>query len=248
MDIRSDTQALAMDVYKGKAGAFLLAMEVIVVCWVIYSTYALLADSVIVSRSQDFEILRNIQARVVQSHSNVLEIVNLVCQLLAFVTWWAYQALYAYRFSPSKRYDIYHSVSAPSAHFMMPFKNQTGNDLIGGIFVNGTNYEVPKRPKYGWELPEDDRGYVNLIKLYHEIDIMTTLSVAYNLITGINLLLLFIRFLLLLKFQPRLAIITHTLERASLDVFHFLFVFFASLPKFPRTSSTFARRFSNRIF
>jgi hypothetical protein len=99
-DIRSDTQALAMDVYKGKAGAFLLAMEVVVVCWVIYSTYALLADSVIVSRSQDFEILRNIQARVVQSHSNVLEIVNLVCQLLAFVTWWAYQALYAYRFSP----------------------------------------------------------------------------------------------------------------------------------------------------
>ena len=229
VDIRSDTQALAMDVYKGKAGAFLLAMEVIVVCWVIYSTYALLADSVIVSRSQDFEILRNIQARVVQSHSNVLEIVNLVCQLLAFVTWWAYQALYAYRFSPSKRYDIYHSVSAPSAHFMMPFKNQTGNDLIGGIFVNGTNYEVPKRPKYGWELPEDDRGYVNLIKMYHEIDIMTTLSVAYNLITGINLLLLFIRFLLLLKFQPRLAIITHTLERASLDVFHFLFVFFALL-------------------
>ena len=48
VDIRSDTQALAMDVYKGKAGAFLLAMEVIVVCWVIYSTYALLADSVIV--------------------------------------------------------------------------------------------------------------------------------------------------------------------------------------------------------
>ena len=66
---------------------------------------------------------------------------------------------------------------------MMPFKNQTGNDLIGGIFVNGTNYEVPKRPKYGWELPEDDR-YVNLIKMYHEIDIMTTLSVAYNLIMG----------------------------------------------------------------
>ena len=95
--------------------------------------------------------------------------------------------------------------------------------------MNGTNYEVPKRPKYGWELPEDDRGYVNLIKMYHEIDIMTTLSVAYNLITGINLLLLFIRFLLLLKFQPRLAIITHTLERASLDVFHFLFVFFALL-------------------
>jgi len=226
IEIKSNTQALAMDVYKGTEGVILLAMEVVIVCWVIYSTYALLADSVIVSRSNDFEILRNMnQARVVQIHSNILEIVNLLFQLGAFVTWWAYQALYAYRFSPSKRYDIYYSVSAPSAHFMMPFKNQTGNDLAGGSFVNGTDYKVPIRPKYGWELPEDDRGYTSLIKMYNEIDVMSTLSVLYNLITGVNLLMLFIRFLLLLKFQPRLAIITRTLERASVDVFHFLFMF-----------------------
>ncbi|CAL6334797.1 unnamed protein product [Bathycoccus prasinos] len=232
VEIRSNSRVLAMNVYNGIAGSLLLAMEVAVVCWIIYSTYKALADSVIVARSHDFEILRNtlhVSKVFFLSHSNVLEIVIILFQLLAFVIWWIYQALYAYKFSPLKRYDIYQSVSAPTAHFMMPFKDQTGNDLIGGIFVNGTNYEVPKRPKYDWELPEDDRGYVNLVKLYHDLDTMTMLSVAYNLIIGINLLLLFVRFLLLLKFQPRLGIITKTLERASLDVIHFLMIYFILL-------------------
>ena len=156
----------------------------------------------------------------------MVEIVNLVFQLTAFIIWWVYQLFHAYRFAPSRRYDIYNSVSEPSARYTLPFKNQEGNDLFGGTLVNGTVYKVPQRPQYAWELPEDDSGYVSLIKMYENIDAMRTLSVAYNLITGINLLIMFVRFLLLLKFQPRLAIITRTLERASVDVFHFLFMYF----------------------
>ena len=215
-----------MEVYDGIAGSCLLALEIVLLCWIIYSAYYLFADSVILSRSQDFKVLRDMQARVVQSHSNVIEIVNLVFQLTAFIIWWMYQLFHAYRFAPSRRYDIYNSVSEPSAHYTMPFKNQEGNDLFGGTFVNGTVYKVPQRPQYAWELPEDDSGYVSLIKMYENIDAMRILSVAYNLITGINLLIMFVRFLLLLKFQPRLAIITRTLERASVDVFHFLFMYF----------------------
>ena len=226
VEIRSDTHALAMEVYDGIAGSCLLALEIVLLCWIIYSAYYLFADSVILSRSQDFKVLRDMQARVVQSHSNVIEIVNLVFQLTAFIIWWVYQLFHAYRFAPSRRYDIYNSVSEPSAHYTMPFKNQEGNDLFGGTFVNGTVYKVPQRPQYAWELPEDDSGYVSLIKMYENIDAMRILSVAYNLITGINLLIMFVRFLLLLKFQPRLAIITRTLERASVDVFHFLFMYF----------------------
>ena len=65
--------------------------------------------------------------------------------------------------------------------------------------------------------------------MYRDLDIMTTLSVTDSSITGINLILLFVRFLLLLKFQPRLAIITKTLERASVDVAHFLMIYFVLL-------------------
>ena len=55
---------------------------------------------------------------------------------------------------------------------MMPFKNQTGNDVEGGVFIDGTNYKVPSRPKYNWELAEDTRGYEDLSLMYEEISTM----------------------------------------------------------------------------
>ena len=225
VEIKSNTQALAVGIYDNFTGSLLLAMEVIVLCWVIYSTYALIADSVVASRSSDFEVLKKLEKSVVKIHSDVLEIVNLCCQLAAFIIWWIFQALYAYRFSPSKRYDVYQSVTEPAAHFMMPFKNQTGNDIQGGVYINGTKYTMPSRAKYNWELSEDTRGYENLTDMYDEINVMSNLQITYNLITGVNLLLLFVRFLLLLKFQPRLAIITKTFERSSVDIAHFLVVY-----------------------
>jgi hypothetical protein len=120
---------------------------------------------------------------------------------------------------------VYQIVTEPKAHFMMPFKNQTGNDIEGGIFINGTSYKLPSRPKYNWELAEDTRGYEDLSLMYEEINTMSNIQITYNLITGINLLMLFVRFLLLLKFQPRLAIITKTFERSTVDILHFLVVY-----------------------
>ena len=225
VEITSDTQALAVGIYDEFSGSILLAMEVIVLCCVIYSTYALIADSVIASRSSDFKVLKTLEKNVVKIHSNMLEVINLCCQLAAFLIWWVFQALYAYRFSPSKRYDVYQSVTEPKAHFMMPFKNQTGNDIEGGVFIDGTNYKLPLRPKYNWELVEDTRGYEDLSLMYDNINMMSNLQIIYNLITGVNLLMLFVRFLLLLKFQPRLAIITKTFERSTVDIFHFLVVY-----------------------
>jgi hypothetical protein len=225
VEITSDTQALAVGIYDEFSGSLLLAMEVIVLCWVIYSTYALITDSIIATRSSDFKVLKKLEKNVVKIHSNILEVINLCCQLVAFIIWWVFQALYAYRFSPSKRYDVYQIVTEPKAHFMMPFKNQTGNDIEGGVFINGTSYKLPSRPKYNWELAEDTRGYEDLSLMYEEINTMSNLQITYNLITGINLLMLFVRFLLLLKFQPRLAIITKTFERSTVDILHFLVVY-----------------------
>ena len=170
-------------------------------------------------------MLKKLEKNVVKIHSNILEVINLCCQLAAFIILWVFQALYAYIFSPSKRYDVYQIVTEPKAHFMMPFKNQTGNDIEGGVFINGTSYKLPSRPKYNWELTEDTRGYEDLSLMYEEINTMSNLQITYNLITGINLLMLFVRFLLLLKFQPRLAIITKTFERSTVDILHFLVVY-----------------------
>ena len=99
VEITSDTQALAVGIYDEFSGSLLLAMEVIVLCWVIYSTYALITDSIIATRSSDFKVLKKLEKNVVKIHSNILEVINLCCQLAAFIIWWVFQALYAYRFS-----------------------------------------------------------------------------------------------------------------------------------------------------
>ena len=229
VEVKSNSRVLIMDVYDGMAGSFLLALEIFMVCWIIHTAYSALADSVILARSEDFAVMRTLQPmKVISTSSKIIEVILLLLQLSAFVLWWIYQGVYAYRFSPSKRYDVYHSVGEPSANFLLPFKDRTGNEISYGGVING-RYRVPKTPRHGWELPEDDSGYVALLKMYRDLDIMTTLSVTYSSITGINLILLFVRFLLLLKFQPRLAIITKTLERASVDVAHFLMIYFVLL-------------------
>ena len=229
VEVKPKSRVLIMGAYEGIAGSLLLAVEIVVLCWIIYTARAALADSLILRRSEDVAVMRTMQPKkVVSTTSIIIEVIILLLQLSAFVVWWIHQGVYAYRFSPSLRYDVYNSVGEPNSNFLLPFKDQTGNEISNGGVVNGT-YRVPETPRYGWELPEDDSGYVSLLEMYQDLDIMTTLSVTYNTITGIVLILLFIRFLLLLKFQPRLAIITKVLERASVDVAHFLMIYFVLL-------------------
>ena len=58
MEITKVIPKLAVGIYDEFSRSILLAMEVIVLCCVIYSTYALIADSVIASRSSDFKVLK----------------------------------------------------------------------------------------------------------------------------------------------------------------------------------------------
>ena len=60
-------------------------MEVIVLSWVIYSTYTLVADSLGAARSSDFKVLKKLEKNVVKIHSNMIEVVNLCLQLAAFI-------------------------------------------------------------------------------------------------------------------------------------------------------------------
>jgi len=181
-----------------------------------------------VLRSTDFKILAALKDHFAdRTQANVLEFVSISLQISAFLVWWIYQFQYAFKFAPSKRYEVYYTTAQPQGNFLLPAKNRTLNSrTAGGLDENGT-YSVPKEVFNPWELPDNPVGYEGLTDIVSQIDLMANLLVLYGFLQGINLLLLMARVMKLLKFQPRLAIVTNTVASSALDLAHFGFIFIA---------------------
>jgi hypothetical protein len=85
---------------------------------------------------------------------------------------------------------------------------------------------VPHSPLNPFELPDDPgAGYRNLVDMVTHIDTMSNLLVSYGFLQGINLLMLMARVMKMLKFQPRLALVTNTFASGWVDLTHFFSVF-----------------------
>ena len=87
---------------------------------------------------------------------------------------------------------------------------------------------MPHSPLNPFELPDDPgAGYRALVDMVAQIDTMSNLLVLYGFLQGINLLMLMARVMKMLKFQPRLALVTNTFASGSVDLAHFFSVFMA---------------------
>jgi len=72
---------------------------------------------------------------------NVLELVSISLQIAAFVVWWVYQLQYAFKFLPTKRYEVYYTTPSPIGNFLLPAKDRAANGeefTVGGMDDNGT--------------------------------------------------------------------------------------------------------------
>jgi hypothetical protein len=225
----SEVQVLNMGLYEGTSGILTFLLEMAVIAWILYTAYGDLHSFVSLlnfPQRKDFALLKALNVSFVQDNrAALLELVSTSLQIAAFIVWWFYQLAYAFKFSPAKRYEVYHAAAQPTGNFLLPAKNNTLNAFkVGGLDENST-YTVPRKPYMPWQLPEDTTGYHGLTEIVDEIDTMSHLMVTYGFLQGINLLLLLVRMMKMLKFQPRLAIVTNTLVGASLDLAHLGVIF-----------------------
>ncbi|GIM14788.1 hypothetical protein Vretimale_17596, partial [Volvox reticuliferus] len=140
---------------------------------------------------------------------------TLVCGLMAG----ALAVLFMYSISqeaPSqRRYDVYDSISAAPARFFMLRRSTTG--------LNATAIPKPGDP-LRWKLPEDTSGLEGVASVYDKVQKMRNTWMLYNLLQGLVLMLLIMRLVHRLSFQPRLSIISGTLARMIPDLAGFVLV------------------------
>ncbi|EFJ43198.1 hypothetical protein VOLCADRAFT_96666 [Volvox carteri f. nagariensis] len=113
------------------------------------------------------------------------------------------------------RYDVYDSLSGAPAHIFMLRRLTAGRD-------NAT-LPAPGDP-LRWTLPEDTSGLEGVAILYDKVLHMRDMWMLYNFFQGLVLVLLIMRLVHRLSFQPRLSIISGTLARMVPDLAGFVLV------------------------
>ena len=135
--------------------------------------------------------------------------------------------------SPVLRYDVYDNAAQPIANYLLPYKaasNQTEAEALmeaaqsGGLAGAAVAAERPR-----WELPTDEGGMEKLGQTMMTILQLSDILTSYFTISGISLLLMVARSLKMVDFQRHLDLTVRTLSRSSLDLLHFLIIFFISL-------------------
>lgn len=226
IETASKVQVLNLGLYEGTSGVLMFLTEIVTIVWILYMAYNEIREYVSVLRSADYKVLQSLSDHFADHNvANVLEFFSISLQIVAFVVWWVYQFQYALKFSPAKRYEVYYTTAQPQGNFLLPAKDRALNArVVGGLNANDT-YTTPKKPYRPWELPDDSSGYEALTGIVDEINTMSNTLVFYGFLQGVNLLLLLVRVMKMLKFQPRLAIVTNTVSGAWLDLAHFGFIF-----------------------
>ena len=165
---------------------------------------------------------------------NVIDAANIALQLMSVSMWISYQALQRSALSPLLRYDVYDNAAQPTANYLLPYKaasNQTEAEaLVAAVRSDGlAGAAVAAETQHRWELPTDESGIEKLGQTMMTILQLSDILTSYFTISGISLLLMVLRSLKMVDFQRHLDLTVRTLSRSSLDLLHFLIIFFISL-------------------
>eukprot|EP00271_Cylindrocystis_brebissonii_P012760 TRINITY_DN31_c0_g1_i5.p1 TRINITY_DN31_c0_g1~~TRINITY_DN31_c0_g1_i5.p1 ORF type:complete len:1582 (+),score=269.36 TRINITY_DN31_c0_g1_i5:725-5470(+) len=82
------------------------------------------------------------------------------------------------------------------------------------------------RPGQYWNIVKPGSGFKDAIKAFSAVEAMINFRALYFALQGINVLLMVLRILKLMDFQPRMGIITRTVAKAAPDLAHFFLFFF----------------------
>lgn len=81
-------------------------------------------------------------------------------------------------------------------------------------------------PGLFWDIVPPGKGFADALNAYKRVESMVYFRTYYIAIQGINVLLMVLRILKLMDFQPRMGTITRTLAAAMQDLLHFFILFF----------------------
>ena len=161
---------------------------------------------------------------------NILDAANIGLQLASVSIWIGYQATRRAELAPLLRYDVYDNPAQPAANFLMPHKRSSGvvDDALDAN-ATGLGGALAADAEHRWQLPTDEDGLRLLGESMTTIQHLSDLLTLYFFVSGVSLLLMVARSLKMVDFQRHLDLTVRTLSRSSLDLVHFLIIFFITL-------------------
>jgi hypothetical protein len=138
---------------------------------------------------------------------NYIDLANLSLFLIQIYYWLAFKQK-AEAFAPAERYNVYHSLDDDARYL------QLSETCISGCTQGAIS--CPCDP---------GTGLHSMLDNFDDARELSTLRQEYMTINGMCMMLMVLRVLKCLDFQPRLAIVTKTLEAAMNNLGHFMVVF-----------------------
>eukprot|EP00943_MAST-04B_sp_MAST-4B-sp1_P005476 g5476.t1 len=133
-----------------------------------------------------------------QSMWNYIDILSIILQFLQLGMWYNLNFEYLFKFAPLKRQNVYESLSS------------NGRYLYTG--ENMTSYSTSP-------------GLEQLRKDMATLETMANIREDIRTLSVICIVLAVLRLLKLLDFQPKLGLVTRTIEKAKNDLAHFILIF-----------------------
>jgi hypothetical protein len=153
-----------------------------------------------------WELAELVQARIhrgsfllyFKSLWNYIDVLTIVMQFVQIAMWMDLNANYTISFAPQRRYTVYESLTS-NARYLYTGENVSSLASSPGLAMLRTEMKTLEQ----------------IADLRENIRRFSVLCIVLNVL----------RMLKLLDFQPRLGLVTRTIERAKNDLFHFVLIF-----------------------
>ena len=138
---------------------------------------------------------------------NFIDLVSIAMQLTTVALWWTFYFQGAKKFQANIRYDVYASLDSPANFLDLNVgpegcASADGSQCIKGYYLDQAN------------------------NMFEDVQLMANILLLYMTLNGINIILILLRILKLMDFQPRMGVVTRSLALAASDLFHFFFLAF----------------------
>mmetsp|Transcript_39231 Transcript_39231/g.47511 ORF Transcript_39231/g.47511 Transcript_39231/m.47511 type:complete len:1596 (-) Transcript_39231:688-5475(-) len=225
IEISHSIQAIRVELYETTNDLIRMAMEIILAC---LSVAALIIElTELVDSHKKYGTVK----AYFRSAWNYLDLLSIAIMIACCITWWTFVLKFADPFKtselPGGRLNVYGDLDAKARYLRLSEDIENPNncpvDPTTGVpsLINPDTGE-PSDCEFtrvrGNQMDEMSNMFAKMEKLG------TTLS-SYMTLSGINIIMMIVRSLKLMDFQPRLGIVTKTLTLAASDILHFMVVF-----------------------
>lgn len=210
-------------------GLVQLTLEIILVGMITYAASLELREFVSVCMDER-SVLAGMQVHFA-NFWNFLDAVNITLQVISIIVWINYQFQRRQNLEPLLRYNVYDNPAQPMANYFMPQKSGdlTATAADENLNRTGISDAADTTGGFRWQLPNDDAGIKLLGESMSTVQELSSLLTFYFCVTGMSLLVMIARSLKLVDFQRHLDLTVRTLSRSSLDLLHFIIIFFITL-------------------